>query len=149
MPQNLAPAILPAYIQIPRPCAKIEAVGVVIPAHNQGGAIAKCIHSLFASHSHCGWRNALWIVVVADACTDDTAKVARDALGAFGRVLTVSAASLQAAHRIGTAEVLEHFNGTARHALLLTSTSAAAELPPDWIESQLQSSQTPVGLASA
>jgi hypothetical protein len=147
VPQNLAPVILPDY-PLSRPSAKIEAVGVVIPAHNQAGAIAKCIHGLFASHSHCGWRNALWIVVVADACTDETAKVAREALGAFGRVLTVSASSLQAAHRIGTAEVLEHFRGTARHALLLTSTSATAPLQPDWIEMQLVNSQAPIGLAS-
>jgi len=145
--QNPAPVSVPAYSPS-RPPSKIQAVGVVIPARNHCETIAKCIHSLFASNSHAGWRQSLWIVVVADACTDHTVKVAREALGAFGRVLEVSARSRQAAHQIGSAAVLEHFRDLPRHTLLLTSTDATAELPRDWIEAQLQSSGSPIALAS-
>jgi hypothetical protein len=147
VPKNLASASAPAYSPTRSP-SKIQAVGIVIPAHNQAGRIAKCISSLFAANSHSGWRNSLWIVVVADACTDDTAKAARDALGAFGQVLEVSTRSQQAAHRLGAAAVMEHFH-VPRHTLLLTSTEATADLPRDWIEMQLQASQAPMGLASS
>jgi hypothetical protein len=91
----------------------------------------------------------LWIVVVADACTDDTAKVAREALGAFGQVLEVSARSRQAAHQIGSTTVMEHFRNLPRHTLLLTSTDATAELPRDWINTQLHSSGSPIALPSS
>jgi hypothetical protein len=146
--KNLAPASAPAYTPSRSP-SKIRAVGIVIPAHNDAGTIAKCISCLFAANSHSGWRNSLWIVVVADACTDDTAKAARNALGAFGQVLEVSTRSPQAAHRLGAATVMEHFRDVPRHTLLLTSTDAAADLPRDWIDMQLQCSQSPMGLLSS
>jgi hypothetical protein len=131
-----------------RPAAKIQAVGIVIPARNHAGVIGQCIASLFAANSYAGWRNSLWIVVVADGSTDDTAKVARQALGAFGKVLEISAYSRQAAHGLGAAAVMEHFRDVPRHTLLLTSRDATAELPRHWIAQQLKSSQSPFGLAS-
>ena len=148
MQKNLASASAPAYTPT-RSSSKIQAVGIVIPAHNQAGSIAKCISSIFAANSHSGWRNSLWIVVVADACTDDTAKAGRDALGAFGQVLEVSTHSGQAAHQLGAATVMEHFHDVPRHTLLLTSTDATADLPRDWIDTQLQCLQSPIGLASS
>ena len=145
MQKNLAPASDPAYPPTRAP-SKIQAVGIVIPAHNHAGTIAKFISSLFAANSHSGWRNSLWIVVVADACTDDTAKAARNALGAFGQVLEVSARSRQAAHQLGAATVMEHFRDVPRHTLLLISTEVTADLPRDWIDRQLKCSQSPMGL---
>lgn len=121
----------------------------MILARNHSEAISKCIASIFAANSHSGWRNSLWIVVVADSCTDDTARAARNALGAFGQVLEICAQSRQAAHQLGAATVMEHFRGVPRHTLLLSSADAAAELPRDWIDTQLQSSQSPTGLASS
>ncbi len=86
--------------------------------------------------------------MVADSCSDETAKAARNALGAFGQVLEIGAHSPQAAYQLGAATVMEHFREVPRHTLLLTSADAAAELPRDWIGLQLQHSQSPVGLAS-
>jgi hypothetical protein len=143
--QNVAPARAPAHTSNSSP-SRIQAVGIVIPAHNHAGTIAKCISSLFAANSQSGWHNSLWIVVVADACTDDTAKAAREALGAFGQVLEVSAQSRQAAHQIGATIVMEHFRDVPRHTLLLISTEATAELPRDWIDAQVKCSQSPMGL---
>jgi hypothetical protein len=76
----------------------------------------------------------LWIVVVADACTDQTAKVARHTIGAFGEVLEVSALSLRTARRIGESSLLEHFQHQPRHAIVLASTHADAPVPRDWID---------------
>jgi hypothetical protein len=132
-----------------RSASNIQAVGVVILARNQAEAIAKCISGLFAANSYSGWRTSLWIVVVAVSCTDDTAKAARAALGAFGQVLEICARPAQAAHQLGASVVIEHFRDVPRHTLLLTSTDATAELPRDWIDVQLQCSQSPIGLTSS
>jgi hypothetical protein len=145
--KNLAPAIAPAYAPTRSP-SKIQAVGIVISARNQSETIAQCIASIFAANSYSGWHNSLWIVVVADTSTDDTAKAAREALGAFGQVLEVCARSRQAANKLGANVVMDHFRDIPRHALLLTSTDAGANLPRDWIDTQLKCSQSPMGLAS-
>jgi hypothetical protein len=63
-------------------------------------------------------------------------------------VLEVCARSSQAAHRIGSTSIMEHFCDVPRHTLLLTSTDATTELPRDWIEAQLQCSGSPIALAS-
>ena len=147
MPKILAPASAAAYTAARSP-SNIQAVGIVILARNQAEAIVRCISGLFAANSYSGWHNSLWIVVVADACTDDTAKTARIALGAFGQVLEICARSAQAAHQLGASVVMEHFRDLPRHTLLLTSTDATAELPRDWIHMQLKCSQSPIGLMS-
>jgi hypothetical protein len=139
--QLAAPTSALAYHPVPRLPSKIQAVGIVIPARDQSHAITKSILSIFAANSYCGWRNSLWIVVVADACTDATARVARDAIGAFGQVLEVSARSLQTAHRIGASSVIEHFHNIPRHALLTTCLDAGTELRRDWMSTKLQRSR--------
>ena len=144
--QHLAPISTPAYTPAPRAASKIEAVGIVLPARNESRAIEKCVMSIFAANSYCGWHNSLWIVVVADACTDTTAKVARDAVGAFGQVLEISAHSLQMAHRIGASAVMEHFERVPRHGLLIASADANMNVNRDWIDSQLRCSNVPAGL---
>jgi glycosyltransferase involved in cell wall biosynthesis len=131
-----------------RALSKIEAVGIVIPARNQSDEIAQCVRSIFAANSQSGWRNSLWIVVVADACTDTTAKVARDAIGAFGEVLQVAARSLQTAHQIGVDAVMEHFRRVPRHALLLCSADAGTDLRRDWIDGRLRRSHPSVRAAA-
>jgi len=139
--QLLAPTDSQTYRPVLRAPSKIRAVGIVIAARDQCDTIAKSILSIFAANSHSGWRNSLWIVVVADACTDATAKVARDAIGAFGEVLEVTARSTQTAHRIGASSVIEHFRDIPRHALLLTSVDAGTELHSDWMSTKLQRSR--------
>jgi hypothetical protein len=145
--QNLSSASAPAYT--PTCLSKIQAVGIVIAARNHSESLLKCIASIFAANSHSGWHQALWIVVVVDVCTDDAAKAAREALGAFGQVLEVSTSSVQTAYRIGASAIMEHFRNVPRHALLLTSTDATAELPCDWIDAQLKCSESLIGLVSS
>src|SRR6266852_2636900 len=114
--------------------SRMETIGVVIPARNHVATISQCILGIFAANSNSGWRNALWIVVVADACTDQTANVARHTVGAFGEVLEVTARSLRTARRIGESALLEHFRHQLRHTLLLASTHPDTLVPRDWID---------------
>jgi cellulose synthase/poly-beta-1,6-N-acetylglucosamine synthase-like glycosyltransferase len=144
---QLAPATAPAYAPTRLP-SKIQSVGIVIPVRNHANVIAKCIAGLFAANSYSGWNNSIWIVVVADGSTDDTAKMARQALGAFGQVLEISAHSRQTANRLGAAALIEHFRNVPPQSLLLTSRDATAELPLHWIDQQLKSSRSLMGLAS-
>lgn len=123
-----------AHYKPRRFASRLEAIGVVIPASNHAGTISQCILGIFAANSYSGWRNALWIVVVADACTDQTAKVARQALGAFGEVLEVTARSLRTARGIGESALLEHFRHQPQHDLLLASTHAGTQVPRNWID---------------
>jgi hypothetical protein len=141
VPQLAAPTSALAYQPVPRLASKIQAIGIVISAQDQSETIAKSILSIFAANSYSGWRNSLWIVVVADACKDDTARVARDVIGAFGEVLEVSARSPQTAHRIGASSVIDHFHDIPRHALLLASVEPGTELGRDWMDAKLQCSR--------
>jgi hypothetical protein len=129
-----------------RPAANIQAVGIVIPTRNHANVIGECIAGLFAANNHSGWHHSLWIVVIVAGSTDETAKIARRALGAFGQVLEISAQSRQVADRLGAATVIDHFRHVPRHALLMTSTAATSDLPREWIERLLKSSRAPFGL---
>ena len=124
----------------------IEAVGVVIPARNQADTIADCVLSIFAANSYSGWRNSLWIVVVADACRDRTVKVARDAVGAFGEVLSVAVQSRGTACGIGAGAVLERFHDKPRRSILLANADADTCVSRDWIDIQLKCQNAGVGL---
>jgi hypothetical protein len=136
----------PAYRrELYKPSA-IEAVGVVITARNQADTIAQCIRSIFAANSYTGWRNSLWIVVVANACRDKTAKAARDAVGAFGEVMEVAVESSETARGIGVSTVLEHFHHKPRHVILLANADADTCVRREWIDIQLK--RQPAGVGS-
>ena len=145
MIRHSAAWIDPAYRQGRNIPPTLEAVGVVVPAHNQADTVAQCILSIFAANSHTGWRNSLWIVVVADACRDRTAKIARAAVGAFGEVLEVAVPSRGTARLIGAAAVLEHFYQKPRHAVLLANAEADTCVPREWIDTQLRLQKAGVG----
>jgi cellulose synthase/poly-beta-1,6-N-acetylglucosamine synthase-like glycosyltransferase len=67
--------ILPLSDRRPKRAAKINRLAIVIPAHNEAGAIARCVRSISA----CVAPDTLetQIVVVADNCTDATADLAK------------------------------------------------------------------------
>ena len=134
-----------AHLQEAYGPSAIEAVGVVIPARDQAETIAQCILSIFAANSQAGWRNSLWIVVVANACRDRTAKIAREAVGAFGEVLEVAVPSRGTAYGIGADAVLEHFRKRPRCGILLANADADTCVRRDWIDSQLKRQRAAMG----
>ena len=79
-------AMLPVRDRLPKcTVTNIAKLAVVIPAHNEAGAIVRCVRSISA----CTLPDSVetQIVVVADNCTDSTAELAR---GANARVLVRS-----------------------------------------------------------
>ena len=111
----------------------IEAVGVVVPAHNEEMLLPACLRAL---------RRAAGIVsmpvhllVVADACTDQTIAAAR-AGGA--RVTGIRARNVGAARAAGMAELLRLTAYTRPAAVWLATTDADSVVPPHWLRRQLR-----------
>lgn len=92
--------------------------GVVVPAHNEQEHLPACLATL---------RGAL-VVVVADACTDRTAEVARRG-GAV--VVEVSGRNVGAARAAGVRELLR------RGVSWVATTDADTLVPPGWLTRQL------------
>jgi cellulose synthase/poly-beta-1,6-N-acetylglucosamine synthase-like glycosyltransferase len=113
-------------------------VGVVIPAQNEEGTIAGCIASVLQSHEHCAFDEDLWIVVVADACSDHTAEAARSALGGTGEVIECEVRSPGTARRLGVEAVLRRHAAHSHDRLWLANTDADTLVPVDWLSRHLQ-----------
>lgn len=71
----------------------MNAVSVVVAAHDEAGAVGGLLHRLLDD----AMPGELDVVVVANGCTDDTVAVAREAAAGRARVLELAAASKSAA----------------------------------------------------
>ena len=104
-------------------------LGVVIPAHNEQDTIAACIEAVTAAIAHASLAGEeARIIVVADACTDDTAHVARTR-GAH--VVAIDARNVGAARAVGAQHLL------AFGARWLAFTDADTIVSNDWLAQQL------------
>ena len=113
--------------------AGIEAVGVVVPAHNEETLLPACLAALGRVASAGGVPVS--VLVVADTCTDRTAAVAR-ACGA--RVIAIGARNVGAARAAGMAELLRLTAAVDPSAVWLATTDADTVVPPGWLERQLR-----------
>ena len=110
----------------------VEAVGVVVPAHDEETLLPACLAALRDAAS--ALRLPVHVVVVADACTDQTAAMAR-ATGA--RVIGIRARRVGAARAAGMRELLRLTSGADPAAVWLATTDADTLVPPDWLRRQL------------
>ena len=113
-------------------------VGVVIPARNEQLTIGRCIESVIKSYEASSRCGKLWIVVVADQCTDMTVEFAHRELELQGEVIECSAGSPGTARRLGAAAVMHHFRAEDPRLLWLANTDADTRVPTDWISTHLQ-----------
>lgn len=119
-------------------------VGVVVPARDEADRVEACLSSLRttlrASLRDGSCREAR-IVVVADRCHDDTASVARGALGPWDEVVEVDDGNVGAARRRGTCRLLEllgHGGRAASARTWLLTTDADTVVPVDWVGAHLR-----------
>jgi glycosyltransferase involved in cell wall biosynthesis len=119
----------------------IARVAVVVPAHNEGALIGRCLASLRRALAHPAVA-ALdrRVVVVADRCADDTAAVARRALarGLGGTIAQVDFASAGRARAEGVARALARWPSADPATTWLANTDADTWVPADWLARQLQ-----------
>jgi glycosyltransferase involved in cell wall biosynthesis len=105
---------------------------VVVPAHNEEELLPACLAALRAAAGSV--RIPVRLLVVADACTDETAAVAA-ACGA--EVIRIRARNVGAARAAGLARLLRWTGGTDPAAVWLATTDADTVVPPGWLRRQL------------
>lgn len=111
----------------------IEAVGVVVPAHNEEDLLPSCLDAVRqAARMLAG--TPVHLVVVADACTDRTAELARRGGAA---VVEIHARSVGAAREAGAREVLSRTQPLDPGAVWLATTDADTLVPPGWLSQHL------------
>jgi glycosyltransferase involved in cell wall biosynthesis len=111
----------------------IKSVGITVPAHNEEDLLPACLDALrLARQTIAGLP--VYVVVVADNCTDRTVEAA---ISGGASVISVSARSVGAARAAGMNELLRHFSGVDRRDLWLATTDADTTVPRAWLERQL------------
>ncbi|MBB4862173.1 glycosyltransferase involved in cell wall biosynthesis [Pseudomonas nitritireducens] len=104
-------------------------IGVLVPAHNEAQLLGACLASLRQAALHPGLdAEPVCILVVLDACTDDSEAVA-NACGVA--VLRVEQRNVGHARRAGAARLLE------QGARWLACTDADSSVDHDWLVRQL------------
>jgi glycosyltransferase involved in cell wall biosynthesis len=117
----------------------IEAVGVVVPAHNEETLLPACLTAL--RHAADAVSIPVHVLVVADACSDGTIATA---LACGARVIRTGARNVGAARAAGMSEVLRlpamADRPAARDpsAVWLATTDADTVVPPGWLQRQLR-----------
>ncbi|HEY0934666.1 MAG TPA: glycosyltransferase [Trebonia sp.] len=115
-----------------RPARVIRSVGVIVPAHDEEDLLPLCLQSLRrAARAVPGLP--VHLVVVADACRDRTAAVARRGGAA---VVTVDARNVGAARAAGAREVLRRTGHLHPADVWLATTDADTVVPPSWLGQQ-------------
>ncbi|MFT4262827.1 MAG: glycosyltransferase [Nocardioides sp.] len=111
-----------------------EAVGVVVPAHDEAADIGRCLDAIATAaerlREECGI--AATVTVVADTCSDDTVAIAR---GRGADVVTVTDRCVGRARAAGAARVLAAVEEPARAWLAMTDADSAVS--PDWLLAQV------------
>jgi glucosyl-3-phosphoglycerate synthase len=111
---------------------------VVIPARDEQASIGACLQAL--SVQSIG-RESFEIVLVPDACVDDTERIARvlaTRLGLTLRVLVGPGQGAGAARRLGMEAAATRLFAVGRPDGLIACTDADSRPVPDWIERQLE-----------
>ena len=109
----------------------VTGVAVVVPAHQEAELVEGCLRSLrsAARSSHV----PVTVTVVADACTDATARLARR----HASVVHVAARNVGVARGAGVREAVRRWSPHRRPGLWIATTDADSTVPADWITAQL------------
>ncbi|MDQ1649745.1 MAG: hypothetical protein QOG60_1802 [Frankiaceae bacterium] len=103
----------------------VERVGVVVPAHDEQDWLGACLHALRRAADRLSIP--VDVLVVADACSDRTAALAR---AAGVDVLEIGARNVGVARAAGWAQLAPAPDPT----LWLATTDADTLVPDDWLE---------------
>ena len=103
----------------------IEAIGVIVPVHDEAELLPACLAALDRAVDVAGIPCR--VLAVLDACTDGSA--APDAI-------TVAVRSAGAARAAGAAALLAHFADVPRANLWLATTDADSRVPAHWLVDQ-------------
>ena len=111
----------------------IKAVGVVIPAHNEEDLLPSCLAAVRRA-ARVLTSASIHLVVVADACDDGTAELARDGAA---EVVEIRARNVGVAREAGVREVLRRTRHLDPSAVWLAMTDADTLVTPSWLSQQM------------
>ncbi len=117
--------------------ASITHIAVLIPARNEEALLPRCLDSVLRACAALPLHVSSHIVLAADSCTDRTAAVARELLGAAGTVVRSEAGSVGAARALAARTALARALALPTHCWL-ANTDADCIVPPDWLTLQLR-----------
>lgn len=113
---------------------------VAVPARDEASIIDECLQSLDSAARDCG--SPVVLVVVADACTDDTADVARRRLAAASpnrwHVVEGDWASASRARAVAIDVGLDSLGPASCRSVWIANTDADCTVPADWLTRQLR-----------
>ena len=110
----------------------IRSFGVIVPAHDEQDLLPSCLASLRRA-ARAVRGTPVHLVVVADACRDQTAQAARRGGAA---VVTIGARSVGTARAAGVREVLRRTGHLDPADVWLATTDADTLVPPGWLREQ-------------
>jgi glycosyltransferase involved in cell wall biosynthesis len=110
----------------------IRSIGVIVPAHNEQDLLPSCLASLRRAARAMGGV-PVHLVVVADACHDQTAQVA---LRGGASVVRISANSAGQARAAGARAILRRSKHLGPADLWLATTDADTLVPARWLRQQ-------------
>jgi glycosyltransferase involved in cell wall biosynthesis len=111
---------------------------VVIPARDEGDAVAGAVRSVLAAARHPVLsRTHVEVVVVDDASSDSTGDRAHAALERRGKVLTSRRRSAGGARELGFAELCRGSAGVDDDLAWFATTDADSRVPRDWLVRQV------------
>jgi cellulose synthase/poly-beta-1,6-N-acetylglucosamine synthase-like glycosyltransferase len=123
-------------------------IAAIVPAHDEEATIESCIDSIRVAAHAAQCLERMWMVVVADDCSDQTALRARRALGSNGEVVVCRVRSAGMARRLGAEAALRHFTQVDPRSVWLVNTDADTRVAADWITVNLAlAAQGVVGIA--
>lgn len=109
-------------------------LGVVVPARNEEALLGRCLASVIAALAAAGDGVRSTVVVVADACTDATASVAR---AHDVTLVVVDVHSVGAARAAGNRWLLDHWRDVSPDRIWIAHTDADGTVPDSWVRAQL------------
>lgn len=113
-------------------------IAVVVPARDEAALIARCVQSVRTAVAVLPTPAVAHIVVVADACVDATAEVARRALAdADAVVVRCDAANVGMARRAGVEHALRALAPHPPARTWIAMTDADTAVPPHWLTRHL------------
>ncbi len=116
----------------------IEALGVVVPAHDEQDLLPRCLAALDTAVCAVARRPGaprVHVVVALDACTDASGEIATRARV---RVVRLDARNVGCARAAGMAAILELETTTVTDRIWVCTTDADSVVPSHWLTRQLE-----------
>lgn len=119
----------------------VEAVAVVVPAHDEEETIEACVESIFSAARRSRWRLPVSVCIVADRCTDNTEQRVRHVgseIARFEVVSQVRSRPLGAVRNLGARRAVALLPRVRIDRLWLLHTDADTTVPETWIDDHLR-----------